>query len=195
MSRPDAARFLSDGRVVVRFLDNELLEGTAVNLDLSRPDFELRLDNSGNNTSALIPLPAVKCVSVERRPLTGWSAEWPLQKVAIHFRDGEVLRGLIGEPPARRNHGVMLCIVSPAKDEVETLAVPYEGLKAIFYLKTWDSRAPEYVSATGQWSWQHQETPLVDLLGEIQQLRGLNTRGELDDVEFQRRRRSILGRI
>jgi len=190
-----AARAGTEDRVIVRFLDNELVEGTAVNLDLDHPAFELRCQPTTNNTAALIALPAVKCVTLERRSLGGRSAKARLQKVALHFQDGEVLTGLIGKPPARRNHGLLLTLVSPRRDEAETLAVPYMGLKAIFYLKTWDSRIPEFTTASGHWSWQSRETPLVDLLGEVERLRRLKTRGHLDEIEFQRRRRQVLERI
>jgi hypothetical protein len=118
-----------------------------------------------------------------------------MQKVAVRFLDGEVVKGLISENPQRGKYGVTVELVSPAGDEIELLGIPYHSLKAVFYLKSWDSRPPEYVDVTGQWSGTRMDTPLVDLLGEIGRLADLRDRGELTDADFQRRRRVILDKI
>jgi hypothetical protein len=195
MRAPEETVTYGAGHVLVRFRDNEIVEGDAVQLDFSRPDFELRFREASNNRVALVALPSVKCVTLERRSLDGWSADWPLQKIAVHFRDGEVLKGLLGEPPARCPEGMLLTMVSPARDEVDRIGLPWGALKGLFYIRTWDSRAPEFSRESQQWSWHRPHTPLVDLLGEIQTLRGLRQRGDIDHVEFERRRRDVLGQI
>jgi hypothetical protein len=191
----DERRPFGDGQVLVRFRDNEIVEGTAVALDFSRPDFELRAPRSANNRAMLVSLAAVKCVTLERRSLDGWSAEWPLQKVAVHFRDGEVIKGLLGEPPLRRGEGMILTLVSPGRDEVDRLGIPWQAVKGLYFLRTWDSRPVELSRDEEQWTWHRPETPLVDLLGEIQTLRTLQRSGDIDDIEFQRRRRNVLKQI
>ena len=56
-------------KLTVRFLDNEVIEGSAEGVDLDQPDFQLSVDEgTGNNTSAWIPVPAVKKISIESGP-------------------------------------------------------------------------------------------------------------------------------
>ena len=184
------------GHVLVRFADDEILDGAVDRLDLDRPDFELTVSDPGtNNRRALIPLPSVKCLTLGRRPLDPPMTIDNMQKVALRFLDGEVIKGLIADNPQRNKYGVTVELVSPAGDEIELLGIPYHSLKAVFYLKSWDSRPPEYVDVTGQWSGTRMDTPLVDLLGEIGRLADLRDRGELTDEDFQRRRRVILDKI
>lgn len=184
------------GHVLVRFADDEILEGAVDRLDLDRPDFELVVADPGtNNRRALIPLPSVKCITLGRRPLDPPARLDNMQKVALRFLDGEVIKGLVSESPRRGKYGVTVELMSPAGDEIEVLGIPYHSLKAVFYLKSWDSRPPEYVDVTGQWSGTRMDTPLVDLLGEIGRLADLRDRGELSDADFQRRRRVILDKI
>ncbi len=179
-------------RVVVRFSDDEVLEGDAA-LDLDRPDFELVLaDPDANGRRALIPLPSVKCVSFERRPVPAGDGVASMQKVALHFVDGEVMCGLLGDDPRRGRYGVELELVSPEGDEVELLGIPYDSLKALFYLRHWDAAEDDLVDDTEQ---PVPATPLVDLLRELRVLSDSRDRGEIDDGEFQARRRQVLDRM
>lgn len=181
--------------MLVRFADNELVEGMAVDLDLDRPDFELRFRDQTNNRVAIVPLPAVKSIRIDRRPLEEWSADWPLQKIAVHFQDGEVLKGLLGSPADRRAHGILLTLVTPARDEVETIGLPYPGVKAVYFLKSWDGRPPDARLEDAEPSWHRPETPLVNLLGEITSLDSLRRTGGIEDGDFERRRQDVLRRI
>ena len=179
----------ASSRVLVRFSDDEILEGDAVSLDLDRPDFELVLDDpDANSRRALIPLPSVKYVTFARRPAHPAAVE-SMQKVALHFTDGEVITGLLGE--ARRGrYGVELELVDPAGEQVELLGIPYDSLKAMFFLQAWSGPHDEDGPA------QHDiATPLVDLLGELRQLAELRDRGDIDDLEFVSRRRAVLDLI
>jgi hypothetical protein len=177
--------------VLVRFSDDEVLEGDAVSLDLDRPDFELVLaDPDANSRRALIPLPSVKCVTFERRPADGTLLD-DMQKVALHFTDGEVITGLLGEHPRRGRYGVQLELVSPDGDEVELLGIPYDSLKALFYLQQWEGPHLDPALHPAQGT----ATPLVDLLGELRRLAEERDRGDIDDREFVRRRRQVLDRI
>ena len=179
----------ASSRVLVRFSDDEVLEGDAVSLDLDRPDFELVLaDPDANSRRALIPLPSVKYVTFERRALHEAAAE-SMQKVALHFNDGEVMTGLLGE--ARRGrYGVELELVNPDGDRVELLGIPYDSLKAMFFLQSWEGQQADGAPV------EHSiATPLVDLLGELRQLAELRDRGDIDDLEFVSRRRAVLDLI
>jgi hypothetical protein len=177
--------------VLVRFSDDEVLEGDALALDLDRPDFELVLaDPDANGRRALIPLPSVKCVSFERRPAPARDDLVDMQKVALHFVDGEVITGLLGDHPRRGRYGVQLELLTPEGDQVELLGIPYDALKALFFLRSWeggdsafDPEVPDHA------------TPLVDLLHELRHLSDSRDRGDIDDVEFQSRRRGVLDRM
>jgi hypothetical protein len=189
MGRDDAA---VPSRVLVRFSDDEILEGDAVSLDLDRPDFELVLADPGaNSRRALIPLPSVKCVTFERRAIDPAALD-DMQKVALHFNDGEVITGLLGET-RRGRYGVQLELVNREGDHVELLGIPYDSLKAMFFLQAWEG--PHDDDAVLQMESQSLVTPLVDLLGELRDLADLRDRGDIDDIEFVSRRRAVLDLI
>ncbi|HEV7678148.1 MAG TPA: hypothetical protein VGQ42_06235 [Candidatus Dormibacteraeota bacterium] len=176
-------------RVLVRFSDDETLEGDAVSLDLDRPDFELVLVDPGANTRrALIPLPSVKFVTFDRRSLSTRRDLDDMQKVALHFVDGEVITGLLGDDPRRGRYGVQLELVSRAGDEVELLGIPYDSLKALFFLRTWDGGD----DGGPQPDAEAQTTPLVDLLQQLRKLADSRDSGDIDDREFRQRRRAVL---
>lgn len=182
--------------VLVRFPDDEILEGSADGLDLDQPDFELVLaDPSTNNRRALIPLPSVKSLTLGRRAVAGPVDVAGMQKIALRFSDGEVVKGLLRGGPRRCRHGVVLDLLSPGGDEEATLGIPYSSLKAVFYLKAWDSRPAEYLNVTGQWSGRRQDPALVDLLGDIRRLADLRGRGDIGAEEFRRRRRQVLDQL
>ena len=68
--------------VIVRFFDDETLDGEARDLDFDEPDFLVEVDNSAgleNNETAWIPMTAVKWVEM---PLeANLAAETPTRKV------------------------------------------------------------------------------------------------------------------
>jgi len=179
-------------RVVVRFSDDEVLEGEALALDLDRPDFELVLaDPDANGRRALIPLPSVKCVTLNRRSATAGDDVRDMQKVALHFVDGEIITGLLSDDPRRGRYGVELELTSPDGDEVELLGIPYDSLKALFFLGA--DGPMDAASFYGEVP--APATPLVDLLRELQHLTDQRDRGDLDDGDFQSRRREVLDRM
>src|ERR1044071_8726806 len=95
-------------RVVVRFFDDETVEGVARDLDFDEPDFLVEVDDAGgleNNETAWIPLTAVKWVELQRDKEL---ADTPTRKVAIRFLDGEVLRGHLDGTLERHRYGVGL---------------------------------------------------------------------------------------
>ena len=188
--RMEGGEAAAPSRVLVRFSDDEILEGDAVSLDLDQPDFELVLaDPDANSRRALIPLPSVKCVTFDRRPTVDAAVDG-MQKVALHFNDGEVMTGLLGDDPRRGRYGVQLELVSPEGDEVELLGIPYDSLKALFFLQQWEGPHLDPSLHDG-----HPATPLVELLGELRHLADARDRGDIDDGEFVQRRRQVLDRI
>jgi len=184
------------GDVVVRFRDNEILEGQVEELDFGRPDFELFLaDPASNNRRAIVPLASIKLILLDRIDFDREPDVASLQKIAVHFWDGEVMRGLARQPLERHPYGMVIPLVSPALDEIEVFGIPYTAVKAVYYVKTWDSRSAEFERETGHWKLGRVDTPLLDLLGEIRGLTKLRTRGHLSDVEYERKRREVLERI
>jgi hypothetical protein len=187
---------VAGGSLLVRFRDDEILEGSAPDFDLDKPDFSLTVAEGGtNNRAALVPLASVKSILLDRRAFDSAPDATRLQKLAIHFWDGEVLKGLLASAPERRTHGLIASLVSLGLDEVERYAIPFTAIKAAYYVKTWDSRGAEYVRETGRWTLGRADTPLLDLLGEIHGLNQLRTKGHLTAVEFEKRRREVLERI
>ena len=183
-------------RVVVRFKDDEIMEGYAPDLDLDRPDFLLTVaDPTSNNRQAIIPIASVKSLLLERRELNAAPDATHLKKIAVRFWDSEVLKGLVDKEPGRRKFAMTMSLVSPALDEVEVFAIPYAAVKAIYFVKSWGARRAEFVRETGRWSLGRADTPLLDLLGEIRGLSSLRSQGDITDLEFERRRRDVLARI
>jgi hypothetical protein len=183
-------------RVIVRFKDDEILEGFAPVIDLDQPDFSVTVaDPDSNNRTAIVPVASVKSVLLERLELEAEADRHGLKKVAIRFWDGEVLKGLLGSEPGRGRYGMTLPLVSPALDEVEVFGIPYAAVKAIYFVKSWGRRRPEFVRETGRWSLGRPDTPLLDLLGEIRGLTKLRGSGDITDAEFETRRRQVLAKI
>jgi hypothetical protein len=184
--------------VHVRFTDDDVLEGEVRDLDLDHPEFELVIaDSDNNNRRAMIPLPAVKCLTMARRKLEQPMDTRDLQKVALRFRDGDVIKGLVAGSVRRARHGVSIELVNPAGDAVEFLGIPYESLKAVFYLSTWDCRppAPSLATTVEPGAPPPLGSPLLKLLSAIRRAAELRDRGEISDGEYRRRRQGILDRI
>src|SRR5205807_7693119 len=106
---------VSRGNVLVRFRDDEIVEGAASGLDLDRPEFSIEISgDSTNSRAAVVPLASIKSVVLERHGFgAGAPASTRLRKVVIHFWDGEVLKGLVDAEPVRHSHGMTVSLVSP----------------------------------------------------------------------------------
>ncbi len=185
-------------RVTLRFTDGETAEGCAADLDLDRPEFLFRFENPRNNSlEAIVPLASVKRILVERDGVGAPVAGDMLRKVALHFWDGEVLRGLLRTVPRRQRHGMAVELLTADGKRAEMYAVPFHALKAVFFLRSWDTRPPLLDRQDGRvrWTGPRQEAPLIDLLSEIRGLRGLRHRGQISAVEYERRRTRVLDRI
>ncbi|HVH65872.1 MAG TPA: SHOCT domain-containing protein [Candidatus Acidoferrum sp.] len=182
--------------VTVRFLDDEIMEGRVGAITLDQPNIELDMpDEASNNEHALIPLPSIKRITLDAAVTGPQQRTRPGRKVAIRFVDGEVLKGYLHGDLRHATHGIILRLVTVEKDRIETLAIPYTGLKALFYLKTWDTRPPEFDGQEDRHLSKRLSSPLVDLISDIGQLDKLRKRGAITESEFQRKRRKILDNI
>ena len=175
-------------KLVVRFLDSEVLEGTPEGADLNSPDFLLRISGEeSNNHAAQVPLAAVKRLQLSSGPADEHATEAD-KMVALRFRDGEVLRGYLNGSLRNHPYGISLSIYSPDKTTMETIAIPFTSLKAVFYLKEWDSRKGDL--ADGE-----DGPPLVQLLGDMKSLSRMRDDGLLEQGEYLERRKDLLDRF
>jgi hypothetical protein len=182
--------------VIVRFLDDEFLEGTAAHISLDEPHFVLSMpEGASNNELAVIPLSSVKRLSFASQAPTPAELEGVQRKVAIRFQDGEVLKGYLDGELEHAKHGVRLRLLSFERDRIDTLGIPHASLKALFYLKSWDSRPPEFGGTADVYVGKRLDSPLVDLLSDIKQLSRLKEKGAISATEFQRKRRKILDQL
>lgn len=193
MGSPQAGKATT---VTVRFLDDEIMEGRASPVDLDLPNIELEMPDEGsNNERALIPLPSIKRITLAAGSPTPAEQGRTGQKVAIRFIDGEVLRGYLDGELRHASHGVTMRLMTVEKDRIETLGIPYTALKALFYLKTWDTRPMEFDGTKDRHVSKRLSSPLVDLISNMGQLEKLRKRGAITEGEFQRKRRKILDNI
>ena len=198
MSSAPGRRELPERRVVVRFKDDEILEGLTHVIDLDEPDFTLTLPGTvSGHRVAIIPVSSIKNVLLQRVELEHDIDRGHMSSVRIVFWDGDVLYGLLGSEPERRRYGMTLPLVSPALDEIEVLGIPYVAVKAvhIFTRPAWPAQQPHPVRETDRWNVPAIDAPLLRLLGEIRRLTVLRTEGGITVDDFNRRRREVLSRI
>ncbi|TMC46326.1 MAG: SHOCT domain-containing protein [Chloroflexi bacterium] len=182
--------------VTIRFLDDEIMEGRVGAISLDRPNIEMEMsDQASNNERALIPLPSIKRITLSAGAPTPQEQARAERKVAIRFQDGEVLLGYLDGELQHASHGVTMRLMTVEKDRIETLGIPYTALKALFYLKTWDTRPPEFDGEEDRHLSKRLSSPLVDLISDMGQLDKLRKRGAITESEFQRKRRKILDNI
>ena len=149
---------------------------------------ELMLLSGESLTPLRLPVDDVRWVLLERHPLDGWSAEWPLQRLMLCLEGGQVVRTLLGAPPRRGGRAVVVTLVDISRDCVETVAIPQVALQAMVPLPGAEDRLAGDAAAAS-------EPPLMRLLHQMRELRRLHSGGVIDDAEFARRRRLVLERI
>ena len=176
-------------KLTVRFLDNEVVEGTADDVSLDAPDFHLKVGSlTSNNVGAWIPLPAVKKINLGSGPADAKAASAD-KMVAVRFQDGEIVRGYLNGTLKHQRYGLTMTLYSVDKQTMDTIAIPYTALKALFYLKSWDSRPP------GFWRDRAQSPPLTHLIGDIREVTRLYREGSISREEFLQHRRQLLDRF
>jgi len=184
-----------DATVTIRFLDDEIMEGQAGVIDLEQPEIELQFPESSNNERALIPVPAIKRITISAAKPSPAERSRAVRMVAIRFQDGEVLKGYLDGSLERARHGLKMRLLNQERDQIETLVVPYTAVKALFYVKSWDARPLEFDGVGDLHLTKKLESPLVDLVSDMGQLEKLRQRGAITESEFQRKRRKILDTI
>jgi hypothetical protein len=182
--------------VTIRFLDDEIMEGRVEAISLDQPNIEMEMsDQASNNERALIPLPSIKRITLKAGAPSSEEQARAALKIAIRFQDGEVLKGYLDGELQHASHGVTMRLMTVEKDRIETLGIPYTALKALFYLKSWDTRPPEFDGEEDRHLSKRLSSPLVDLISDMGQLDKLRKRGAITESEFQRKRRKILDNI
>jgi hypothetical protein len=175
-------------QLTVRFKDNEVVVGFAETVDLDDPGFHLDVSGAAsNNAAALVSLSSVKRINLESGPADE-HVETADKMVALRFVDGEVMRGYLNGSLKHHRYGMTMTLYSQDKKSMDVVGVPYASLKALYYLRSWDSRPPGFQKG-------RQEAPLVQLIGDMHELNRLHGKGTIDDREFNDRRKAIIGRI
>ena len=184
-------------KVVVRFFDDETLEGVARDLDFDEPDFLVEVDDAGgleNNETAWIPLTAVKWVELPRDQEL--ASETPTRKGAIRFLDGEVLRGHLDGSLERHRYGVVLHLHAEQADSpIRKLGIPFSAVKALFFIREFDARGEEAGTASDAYLARRTMAPLLDVLEEMDMLTRLHRDGLLTDGEYASKRTLVLERL
>jgi hypothetical protein len=126
--------------VLLTFLDGEVFPADAPLIDFTEPVINVTsTEPGGNNRELIVPLSSVKYVifgGEESDP----EAEDESGKVVIHFVDHEVLRAYAGRETLGGPYGVIYKLVDPERRVRRRLGVPYTAVKAIFKVRSWDSR-------------------------------------------------------
>jgi hypothetical protein len=180
------AEMNASNRLTVRFLDDEVIEGTADDVSLDTPAFHIDVAGASNNSRAWIPLPAVKKINFDSGPADD-HAETADKMVALRFQDGEVMRGYLNGGLERHRYGMLVTLYSADKATMQKVGIPYTSLKALFFLKSWDGRPIGFQAADGTI-----EAPLVQLVGDIREVTRMYRDGAITRDEFVQHRRSLL---
>ncbi|HEY8740022.1 MAG TPA: hypothetical protein VIN56_05485 [Candidatus Dormibacteraeota bacterium] len=129
--------------ILLTFLDGEVFPAEAPLVDFTQPVLTVTSkEPGGNNRELIVPLSSVKYIVFggdEADP----EPDLDTGKVVIHFVDHEVLRAYAGRQTLGGAYGVIYNLVDPERRVRRRLGVPYTAVKAIFKVKTWDSRGQE----------------------------------------------------
>jgi hypothetical protein len=126
----------------LHFADGEIIDGESDDASSQRHGFIMR-PHEGNNELAWVPFSALKyCqyLTSTRRDRPDARAEASLQKLILRFNDGEVVRAYKDEVFTHDGSCLNVMTYAPALNALCRTIVPYSALKAIFFVKTWDSR-------------------------------------------------------
>ena len=134
-------------RVTVRFIDGEVLEGSSEAANLPKMGFPVALPEDGNNQIAWVSLASIKYVlfpdSIHELGAVDPREQMAMTKVALHFSDGEIMRTYKDDSFQQDGEGFNLRIWEPQASGLIRVIVSLHALKAIFFVKEWDSRSNE----------------------------------------------------
>jgi hypothetical protein len=131
-------------RIVIHFLDGELLEAESDAVDQQRLTFLVR-PTSGNNRLAWISLSAIKHITFPDAPVDPApdSRGGPgREKVVVRFLDGEVVRAYKDEAFSQEGLCFNLRLIDGETGHLQRALISSYGVKAIFFVDQWDSRSP-----------------------------------------------------
>lgn len=129
--------------ILLTFLDGEVFPAEAPLVDFTQPVLTVTSTApGGNNRELVVPLSSVKYI-VFGGEETDPAPHLENGKVVIHFVDHEVIRAYAGRQTLGGQYGVIYNLVDPERRVRRRLGVPYTAVKAIFKVKTWDSRGAE----------------------------------------------------
>jgi hypothetical protein len=131
-------------RVLIRFLDNEVMEAESDAVNTERLGFPVR-PTSGNNRLAWVSMAGLKYVSypevgLQSAPLGDPRELEGLDKLVIRFLDGEVLRAYRDDTFSHQGHGFLVRIWDAERGKLMRAVVSVHALKAIFTVDKWDSQ-------------------------------------------------------
>ena len=125
---------------LLTFLDGEVMTASADLIDFHRPVLNfVQVDPGGNNREMTVPLSSLKYVVFGGEEEQLESLEH-LSKVVIHFVDHEVIRAYASRDHLGGPLGIIYSLVDPERQVRRQMGVPYSAVKAIFRVKSWDSR-------------------------------------------------------
>ena len=129
--------------ILLTFLDGEVMAAEAPLIDFTQPVLHVTSTAPGsNNRDLIVPLSSVKYIVFGGEEEVD-GADLDESKVVIHFMDHEVLRAYAGRQTLGGPYGVIYTLVDPDRLVRRRLGVPYSSVKAIFKVKTWDSRGQQ----------------------------------------------------
>ncbi len=167
--------------ILLTFLDGEVLPAAAPLIDFNQPVLTVTsTEPANNNRELIVPLSSVMYIVFggEEEPDEPYLDE-DGGKVVIHFVDHEVIRAYAGRQTLGGHYGVIYSLIDPERQVRRRLGVPYTAVKAIFKVKTWDSRGEDP---------GHTFSQVVRILSE----RDLHSREESAGRTRARRRRQPL---
>lgn len=169
--------------IIINFHDGEILHGRIDDLAFDHP--LLRVDIRSvhpNNERALVPLAAIREMIVEGPlPPPDGLAVRSWSRTAFHFVDGGVLRASVSPETSLSRYAGIWKLIEPGANDIQVLAIPYSSLKAVFDIRTWDSRPLLEQRTAGA--------------EEEQRVRTLAHQGAPHAAELHRPQRPLLNRI
>jgi hypothetical protein len=139
-------------RVVVHFLDGEVVEAESEAVNPGRMVFPVR-PLSGNNRLVWVSMAGIKYVT---HPDAGVDAPEGdprategREKVILRFLDGEIVRAYRDDTFSHEGHGFNVRLYDADTGRLMRAVVSLHALKAIFFVEKWDSRVDEGVAEGG----------------------------------------------
>jgi hypothetical protein len=130
--------------ILLTFLDGEVFPAEAPLIDFTQPVLTVTSkEPGGNNRELIVPLSSVKYIVFGGDEADPDPDDENGAKVVIHFADHEVLRAYAGRQTLGGPYGVIYNLVDPERRVRRRLGVPYTAVKAIFKVKSWDSRGEQ----------------------------------------------------